>query len=593
MNKLKKISIFILVQALLVPYGALAGQLYERADLPAALSPRIQLQVSTFQSIYQKSFQPALNETTVLAAAARSFKEHEDILYEFGSSPQKRDFSCPDIYTAASAILDKLYSDKKAARNYIPVFRKNTAAKKLKILSIALFIELFRSAQFYDVDILNAILDKIMKESLIRSARYRMATANFHYYVNLKNPNWFEMLWISILHELGHNIRFNVINDSDDIPKSRHVASISEFFADLCPYIVSMNKNWVDLILILKKESRRKYKESKKANRGVLLDPHLASQAQWYRLLRGVSLYSSRENLSKLVAIFHVALSEKYRNVKKFTEWIYQINGLGARLRKLRDGLPASKTSHEEEEILLADFSINSTQVKDIANNGDTANQRDAKNNIRAFRSEIVVHGRPFVVLCQISKMIERNEGIMIKLRILNDKKEELLKTDTALSNIKFPREFFLRHILPVLSKQWNVSKKNRTTLSIKNPHYFQLEFASVNDQAIVPQDRIVSVFKGFFSNKLRRRDGTKMDVSFCTERTKDAVIFPDSDLEEIAAILGYKSSIMPPKSADPLQSFYRHKKFSPKQISDFLGSPLKKIEKQQKNIFGRVEQAI
>ncbi len=129
--------------------------------------------------------------------------------------------------------------------------------------------------------------------------------------------------------------------------------------------------------------------------------------------------------------------------------------------------------------------------------------------------------------------------------------------------------------------------------MSIKNPHYFQLEFTLVNGQAVVPEDRIVSVFKGFFSNKLRRRDGIKMDVSFCTERTKDAVIFPDSDLEEIAAILGYKSLIMPPKSADPLQSFYRHKKFSPEQISGFLESPLEKIEKQQKNISGWVGQAI
>ncbi|MCG2710883.1 MAG: hypothetical protein L6416_00900 [Candidatus Omnitrophica bacterium] len=360
MKKRLKIISVILIQTLLLPYGALAEGLYERADLAAVLSPKLQLQVG----IYQKSFQLVLDETVVSAVNAGSFDEYENILHKFGASLRERDFSRQDIYIAAAAILDKLYSDKKAAKNYIPIFTKNAADKKLKILSIALFIELFKSAEFYNKDVLNVVTDKIMKESFIRPARHQMATANFHYYVNPKNPKWVEMLWISILHELGHNIRSNMVNDKEKSDKSRQIASINEFFADLCPYIVSIEKNWVSLILILKEDSRRKHEKSKRANNGVLIDPHLASHAQWYRLLRGVNIYSLRKNLPKLIAIFHAALSKKYSNTKIFIEWIYQVNGLGEKLQKIMHELPKGKVSHGVEEIILADFSINGDVLK-------------------------------------------------------------------------------------------------------------------------------------------------------------------------------------------------------------------------------------
>ncbi len=708
----------------MLPYGALAEMSCGQKDQPAFLSPRIQLQASAFQGIYQKSFQPVFDKAAVLVASARSFEDHEDILYAFGASSWERDFSRPDIYIAASAILDKLYSDKKAAKKYIPVFRKKAADKKLKILSIALFIELFKSAEFYDKSVLNSVMDKIMEKSLIRAARHQMATANFHYYVNPNDPGWVDTLWISILHELGHNIRFNVLDDKTNIAKSRHVASINEFFADLCPYIVSVDKNWIDLLVMLKEESRIKYRKSKTANKGVLIDPHLASHAQWYRLLRGVSIYSSRENLPKLVAIFHAALSKEYSNSKKFVKWIYQINGFGNKLRKIMHELPQGKVSHGVEEIILADFSINeainegvvfpsktedfdkqvleqgrklnefsnglgkkylrghefvveclkiitkdnylpeqyvrafeilesagflknitfwdarklrflyenitkmtnadlgrelgvnpraiSTQLaklswrredfskfdqtlrlinqmkaegksrqeiidelnlKGLGNrwgrrNGNwtikaidglvTRNsvkhvrgpynshlndfKRDKKNTYE-FRTEIVVHGRPFVVLCQIAKTIELNEGIRINFKILDENKQEILKSDTALSDIKLPEAFFLRNILPVISKQWNPPEEGQENFSIKNPHYFEFEFVSEDNQAVFPSNRIISLFKEFFTNTLKRQDGTVLDVSFYAEQTKDITIFPDSDIEELAARLGYQSS--------------------------------------------------
>ena len=63
------------------------------------------------------------------------------------------------------------------------------------------------------------------------------------------------------------------------------------------------------------------------------------------------------------------------------------------------------------------------------------------------------------------------------------------------------------------------------------------------NGTKIVPKDKIVSLFNKFFTNTLKRQDATHMDVSFYEEDTKAAMIFPDADIEELAAILGYKSS--------------------------------------------------
>ncbi len=93
MRKIKKILIIILIQVLLLPYGALAEGRDRSSDLPELLSPKIQIPINMFQIMYQKFFQPALNKAAVSAANARSFQEHEDVLYEFGSIVEKRDFS--------------------------------------------------------------------------------------------------------------------------------------------------------------------------------------------------------------------------------------------------------------------------------------------------------------------------------------------------------------------------------------------------------------------------------------------------------------------------------------------------------------------
>lgn len=693
---MKKILIFILIQLLILPQAVFAVDLREQTDLPGLLSPKLQLPNHVLQGIYEKSFHPVFNEAEILAANARSFKEHEDVLYDFGRGLKARDFSRKDIYIAASVILDELYANKEARDDYIPVLRKNAADKKLKILSIALFIELFKNAEFHEGKVLNTVIDKIMKQSLIENSRAELATANFRYYVNLQNPRWAQRLWISILHELGHNIRSNVIGEGEEQFHDRHIASINEFFADLCPYIVCLKKNWIDLLKIIKLKSKRKYEKAKRANKGVLIDPHLASQSQWYRLFRGVRIASSMKNFPRLVSIFHAALSEKYSDIKIFREWIYQINGFGEKIYKTMHVLPL-----DEEEITLADLSIadgfeekvleqgkrlhkisnglgqkylrghefvieslratvgdgyapqqylrafelletagflknitfwnanklqflydnitkktNAQLGKELGVNSkiiatqlsklswrredfskfdqtlqlinemkiqgcstqeivDEINRRGLGNrwgrrggrwtvkaidglvtrhsvksvrgpynkNVYEFKPQIIIHGRPFAVLCQIAKMIKHNEGININFKILNEDKQEIINSDTALSDIDLPKEFFLRFVLPVLSRQWQFNDQGQEKFAIKNPHYFQFTFMSEDGIAVVPREGIAVLFNRFFSNTLKRKDNTSLDVSFYTEETKDVMALPDSDIEEIAVGLGYQSS--------------------------------------------------
>ncbi len=178
-----------------------------------------------------------------------NLEQCEKLLYGFGKdSSLERDFFRTDSYEAASKLLDTLFKNKLLAEEYIPIYSADERYRKLCILHIALLLELVNSTHFDEPNVLNSVLDKVMKQAFIRPSRKNFASASFHYYVKVDETDWYYKLWVSILHELEYNIRNRVLERKVGLGEDTHIDIISLEVQIKKIYYQGKNINGVDKI---------------------------------------------------------------------------------------------------------------------------------------------------------------------------------------------------------------------------------------------------------------------------------------------------------------------------------------------------------
>ncbi|MDD5745780.1 MAG: hypothetical protein PHO30_00810 [Candidatus Omnitrophica bacterium] len=312
------------------------------------LSPRLTLNQGAFQDIFRSRD----NRTNAGASLDARIRDAEMVLYRFAMRPDHYENWGPRVLYSARTLLHLLYQNESLAQTYIPLSQNREADRKLKIIHIALLLNLCDATGYARKNIINDIINKIMNEALIRrSYKIDTASANFHYYINSRNKRWYYRLWVTIAHELGHNIQDRTVGKVYLPGKYRQVDAVCEFFADLCSYIVVFQNGWTYLFAVLFQTSKQEYNKVQRRNNGVVIYSHRASQSQWNRLLRGINIFPLRGTAKKFIAMFHRALSIPYPADASFRDWIYTIGGV-------EQNFPLPGRAGDDKVIELADISL-------------------------------------------------------------------------------------------------------------------------------------------------------------------------------------------------------------------------------------------
>jgi len=366
MLKIRKITAIILLQMLVWGNCANAVQMDGDRQEVSCLSPQIYFNGAEFQGRYALFLEEAKDFSKSAALGHEInpwelFKQAENLLFEFGGSPAaQRDIFRQDIYDASERLIRSLYKNQFLAKKYISFSRRGLANEKIKILHIAFLLQIVRITKFYQPDIINQVIDKVMLQARIKPARSDFASASFSYHVDQRIPQWYCFLCVSIVHELAHNIKNFYLPSLVKYGEDNEADSISEFFADLVPYIVFIELGFTDIYAILKQKSLSLFIKTQKGNNGYAVNPHIASQAQLNKLFRGVSI-REQQTQDNMKSIFRRALLPKNQQEMKFNIWVYNVNGIAS-------GFPAdSKTV--AGSIKLAELSLRDTVM--LADNWD------------------------------------------------------------------------------------------------------------------------------------------------------------------------------------------------------------------------------
>ncbi len=149
-----------------------------------------------------------------------------------------------------------------------------------------------------------------------------------------------------------------------------------------------------------------------------------------------------------------------------------------------------------------------------------------------SVRAEFILHVRPFALLCEIARLIHEQEGITIFLSARSKDGRQSFTFERPLSGI--------RNYGKVLAGFYHIFGGSvHGVIRIKNPHRFYLRFVDKNSQPCCPVN-IALFLENFLSNRLRRTDGSHLDVTFQGLLTEDLKGLPSTDMRQIKYLLGY-----------------------------------------------------
>ncbi|MFH2145570.1 MAG: hypothetical protein ABII75_06030 [Candidatus Omnitrophota bacterium] len=158
------------------------------------------------------------------------------------------------------------------------------------------------------------------------------------------------------------------------------------------------------------------------------------------------------------------------------------------------------------------------------------------------YEPSFIMHIRPFELLCDLSRIIMEKEGIKIYLKVLDEDKKEVLNFEQALDEIN---NNSLTLLLPYFEE---FREYKQGIFRIKKEHYFQVSFALADGTPLVPRKPILDLFRNFFDNSIKRKNGSAIDVGFIHNDFQNRPAFEPHNMLELEAFLGYVTLLTQPK---------------------------------------------
>ncbi|MBU0634509.1 MAG: hypothetical protein KKB82_06750 [Candidatus Omnitrophica bacterium] len=165
------------------------------------------------------------------------------------------------------------------------------------------------------------------------------------------------------------------------------------------------------------------------------------------------------------------------------------------------------------------------------------------------YKTTFPVHIRPLELLCDLSRIIMEKEGIKIYLKVLDKDKKEVLNFEQALDEMTN----YITVLLPYFEE---FREYKHGVFRIKKEHYFQLSFTLADETPVVPRRSIIDLFRKFFDNDIKRKDGSAIDVAFLYNDVQNRPTFEAHNMLELQAFLGYVFLPTPPPKTPARTTF-------------------------------------